>query len=96
MLELVAQPPMTRNGTDSFTANDASSSLVETPNLSKMLPRWCFTVSSAILKYSRSPYLNIPPLLLTQSPTRAGQPKFLCRASSLDDCISLRKILHQV
>jgi len=43
---------MVFKGNDWLTANKASSRRVETPSLSKTLLRWCFTVSSLILKYS--------------------------------------------
>lgn len=40
------------NGRDWLTAKSASSRRVETPVLSKILLKWCFTVSSLILKCS--------------------------------------------
>src|ERR1700674_3433716 len=73
-------------GSDWFTANSASSSRVDTPSLSKMLLRWCFTVSSLILKYSAISLFEYPATTAeTISSSRGVRPNFLCRASSLDD-----------
>ena len=58
-------------------AKSPSSSLVETPVLSKILLRWCFTVSSLILKYSAISLLEKPPTTAeTISSSRGVRPNF--------------------
>src|SRR5580693_10041593 len=84
--------PMLLSGSDWFTANSASSSRVDTPSLSKILLRWCLTVSSLILKYSAISLLEYPATTAaTISNSRGVKPNFFCRASSLEDCTSVRK-----
>src|ERR1700683_196803 len=79
-------------GSDWFTANRANSSRVDTPSLSKMLLRWCLTVSSLILKYSAISLFEYPATTAaTISSSRGVKPNFFCRASSLEDCTSVRK-----
>src|ERR1700731_3330176 len=80
------------NGSDWFTANKASSRRVETPSLSKMLLRWCFKVSSLILKYSAISLLEYPATTAeTISSSLGVSPNFFLRASSLEDCIRVRR-----
>src|SRR5271166_4191484 len=75
------------SGSDWFTANSANSSRVETPSLSKMLLRWCLTVSSLILKYSAISLFEYPATTAaTISSSRGVKPNFFCRASSVEDC----------
>src|SRR5271154_6984784 len=79
-------------GKDWFTANSANSSRVDTPNLSKILLKWCLTVSSLILKYSAISLFEYPATTAaTISSSRGVRPNFLCRASSVDDCTRVRR-----
>src|SRR5215472_15223907 len=83
---------MPLRGNPWFTANNASSRRVETPNLSKILLRWCLTVSSLILKYSAISLLEYPATIAeTISSSRGVKPNFFCRASSCEDCIRVRR-----
>src|ERR1700682_298615 len=80
------------SGRDWLTANNANSRRVETPSLSKILLRWCLTVSSLILKYSAISLLEYPATTAdTISNSRGVSPNFFCRASSPEDCTSVRR-----
>src|SRR5579863_7248426 len=80
------------SGRDWFTANKASSSRVDTPSLSKILLRWCLTVSSLILKYSAISLFEYPATTAaTISNSRGVKPNFFCLASSLEDCTRVRR-----
>src|SRR6266481_5888262 len=80
------------SGSDWLTANNANSRRVETPSLSKILLRWCLTVSSLILKYSAISLLEYPATTAeTISSSRGVKPNFFCFDSSLELCIRLRR-----
>src|SRR5258708_421852 len=86
----VTTQPMLFSGSDWFTAKSANSSRVDTPSLSKILLRWCLTVSSLILKYSAISLFEYPATTAaTISSSRGVRPNFFCRASSLEDCTSV-------